>query len=523
MLLQALPEGVKQEMIATRHMDAANILFKVFKTFQPGGLAERKQMLSQLTTTAAAKTSQEAVNALRLWKRQSQRAAELHATMPDIVLQVRAISGIMDELLAKDAQAAFRVNAYRMQHGIDVAPTEQSMALFFELLMAEAEQMVTSEANQGEVEEEKQNGKGSKPSVKMMTVPGNKLRTCHFWGSKEGCKMGSQCRYGHDWTEVEDKQARCWNCSSSQHIKPDCPYRSRQDGQSRSSIGGSTGGEFGKGNEGKGDGKGKKGFKGKKGEGKFGGKQGQGKDKDDKEKKEDREDQPAVKELNVEKPETGDKGGSNNGTGPGANGQEGLMTEVTSLLRSLRMTVDSDPKVRVCQIKRLQTEEKSSVLLDGGATHCMRERRSKEEWTRAVPVKVQLASGEVELRQCEETTTLLSDHPVQSIIPVSKVTELGYTVRWDRGGCQIEHIGKGKLVIKMAQGCPTIDAEEGEKLLQEIEEMERKKARIRAILQCNVLAESEEEKEIAALQTRYPKVPMRILERIPGEKKWDAT
>ena len=33
MLLQALPEGVKQEMIATRHMDAANIPFKVIKTF----------------------------------------------------------------------------------------------------------------------------------------------------------------------------------------------------------------------------------------------------------------------------------------------------------------------------------------------------------------------------------------------------------------------------------------------------------------------------------------------------------
>lgn len=178
------------------------------------------------------------------------------------------------------------------------------------------------------------------------------------------------------------------------------------------------------------------------------------------------------------------------------------------------MTVENEPKVKVCQIKRLR--------VDGGATHCVRERRTMEEWERASSLRVQLASGEVELRQCEDTATLLSDQPVQSIIPVAKVTELGYTVRWDRNGCQIKHVVMGKLRIKMVQGCPTIEMERGEKLFEEIEEMERRKERVRAILHCGVLAESEEEKEIAELQSMFPRVPMRILERILGEKRWDA-
>ena len=70
------------------------------------------------------------------------------------------------------------------------------------------------------------------------------------------------------------------------------------------------------------------------------------------------------------------------------------MTEVTSLLKSLSMTEENEPRVKNCQIKRLRADEKSSVLLDGGATHCVRERRSIEEWERASSVRVQLASGE---------------------------------------------------------------------------------------------------------------------------------
>jgi len=38
-------------------MDSVNIPYKILKTYQPGGLAERRQILAELTVTGAAKNS----------------------------------------------------------------------------------------------------------------------------------------------------------------------------------------------------------------------------------------------------------------------------------------------------------------------------------------------------------------------------------------------------------------------------------------------------------------------------------
>eukprot|EP00435_Cladocopium_sp_Y103_P022093 s4393_g5.t1 len=57
--------------------------------------------------------------------------------------------------------------------------------------------------------------------------------------------------------------------------------------------------------------------------------------------------------------------------------------------------------------------------------------------------------------------------------------------------------------------------------MKEVEDSERKKARLRAVMTCGVIAENDYEKKIAELQAMFPEVPLRILERIPGEKEWD--
>ena len=99
--------------------------------------------------------------------------------------------------------------------------------------------------------------------------------------------------------------------------------------------------------------------------------------------------------------------------------------------------------------------------------------------------------------------------------------ENGYVVKWDRESCRIEHVRQGKIPIEMNQGCPTVQEVWGKRLMEEVEETERRKARIRAIMACGVMAEDEHEKKVAELQALFPQVPMRILERIPGEKQWD--
>ena len=88
------------------------------------------------------------------------------------------------------------------------------------------------------------------------------------------------------------------------------------------------------------------------------------------------------------------------GTGDAAAAADGLMTEVTSLLKSLRVATQRGPQIRAYRLKsaEVQGEGRSvgRMLLDGGATHCLRQPNSNKEWEESVPVQVQLASGQVE-------------------------------------------------------------------------------------------------------------------------------
>ena len=179
------------------------------------------------------------------------------------------------------------------------------------------------------------------------------------------------------------------------------------------------------------------------------------------------------------------------------------------------------PQIRTYNVRKLQSEENEGTLLDGGATHCLRKKASQQEWDQAHPVTVRLATGEVNLRQCPITTTLLVEAEAQPIVPVSKLTEVEYTMRWGKDQCKVERPKHGRIPFKMRQGCPTVDDQIGERMMKEIEDHERKRARVRAVMKCGVLAEDDHEKDVAALQAAFPEVPMRVLEKIPGEKNWD--
>eukprot|EP00435_Cladocopium_sp_Y103_P038074 s1529_g10.t1 len=50
LLLQAVPKAIKSELIATHELTSAAIMFRVLRTFQPGGLVEKSRLLEDLTT-----------------------------------------------------------------------------------------------------------------------------------------------------------------------------------------------------------------------------------------------------------------------------------------------------------------------------------------------------------------------------------------------------------------------------------------------------------------------------------------
>ena len=70
----------------------------------------------------------------------------------------------------------------------------------------------------------------------------------------------------------------------------------------------------------------------------------------------------------------------NTTAGSGEMNSESLVSEVTALLRSMRMQGPQGPRLSAISIKRLERNVSRTTLLDGGATHCLRPTTSQQEF-----------------------------------------------------------------------------------------------------------------------------------------------
>ena len=123
----------------------------------------------------------------------------------------------------------------------------------------------------------------------------------------------------------------------------------------------------------------------------------------------------------------------------------------------------------------------SRALLDGGATHVLRPARRKEEFEKAIPIKVELAAGVTTLRQVEATGTLLTDFDTQIIVPLGKVVRLGYKVKWENDSFEL---WDQRVEVLLEAGCPTVELKVAKALIGELEtyeaDMSRRVAALRA-------------------------------------------
>ena len=266
LLLPAVPDEIRQDLVANRELWPSAIMYKVLRTYQPGGWSERSSLLAELTQVSVAKDPMQAATGLRLWKRQRARAIELGAGLPDLMLQVRALDSVVSQILPQHPQALFRVSAFRMETHIDERPATESLLQFHELLQAEVDTLVHSMPGSGGADKPatkalqlspQQGEKGGKPGQNSTTTTSpDKVKPCRFWGSADGCRHAKQCRFGH--AALPDARERCWLCSAKDHRKSDCPYAKETAGSQAGGSGGGGGragkGEVGKSENGKGKG-----------------------------------------------------------------------------------------------------------------------------------------------------------------------------------------------------------------------------------------------------------------------------
>ena len=530
LLLKAIPADIKSVLVAARELCATTILYRLLTTYQPGGANEKALLLSHLTTTPAGKDLTQLATTLRTWRRYFQRAVEIDTTLPDPTLMVRSLDGPTQGVAAVDSQAAFRLSQMRSQLCLDEKPTQETVYRYSQCVLAEVETLILTRASMTTPK-----APSTPPTVKALsqTSPGptsSPSKICAFWGSDGGCKLGRGCRYVHDWANVSDKSNRCWICSSTLHHRGDCPARSA--GGSGGGVAGSSGvSEMKEEKGGKSKGKGGKDHKGK-GEFKGGGKTGinkvaanttQGAGTTSESTPSTQPQQPSGEGKQAE------QGSTNSANGPQQE-TAGLVAEVTSLLKSMRVSQEDGsrstrgvmkPAISAVRLKRMEIGKESTVLLDGGATNCMRKAKSWKEHEEGVPVQVSLASGTAEMRQDRESGTLLVMQDVQPIVPISDLVKIGVRVEWSSTGCVMSHGGR-RLPVYLDAGCPVIGLKEGMELMAQVEEFYKRRSRLRvAAVSVDPNQQDLEMVEAANFATDYPGVPLRFVERIPGKVRWD--
>ena len=507
-LLKALPDSLRSELVAQREISSVSIVYKVLRVYQPGGLGERTTLLKQLVDLKAPGGLGEWMGALRSWRRWLTRIQELGISAPDPVLLLATLDRFSGVLAKSSPQIAFRLQITRAALRVDIAPNESSVMQFSETLLAEGEaafhggshlplkdtvkvKALETDSAQPLMEEaprpkewkqrprdgqDWKGGKGDGKHGKTGDQKGGEKPVCKYFLSDAGCKKGQKCTFNHDWSGIS-RHGRCWTCGSTQHLKPDCPVRESPKGKK---VDADDGGKSSRGAEASG---------------------------------------PAAKASIGPKEEPGArKAQADVSEHPTKAGDE-LVKEAVELLRSLRPSLKMVAVKSACDVSGV-----TRALLDGGATHILRPAVSAEEFQAATPIKVELAAGHAMLRQLQDSGTILTDYPTQVIVPLGKVTQLGYRVHWEGELFELWSPTGEKVPVELESGCPTVELRTAEELIAQLETKEVEYSRrLRALragdrgdLNPQVWAWLED------LKTLWPQVPEELLVRVIPSGSWSG-
>ena len=525
MLLQAVPKDIYEDLVANRHMSAGQVMFKLYTVFQPGGQVERTSLLQMLVDwKGPSNDAAEMVNSIRKWRRWVVRAEELQLVLPDPLVLAGVVAKMSDALARLGgAQAAYRLSSVRQHLGIDLRPGMQEIRTFSELLQAEAGEMAIrqpgntiqgpttkpnnvvgvksmsgpdpsgnppkggSKGKQDDAAGSSTGRRGQKPELPINAANVVHKTACVNWLTDKGCRYAERCRFVH--TVLDSKDGRCFNCSGKGHSKRECAAGKRSE--SREPKGGSVG------------------------EGDAGA--------------------PESVEGGLDEAETAAQITPEN---------EEVIQEVNHLLKSITgpmpKTIGKRAECGPCEAKTVKVTPKNSInpgperaaqavqevnhhmkgiagpmlkslgnggdpevedtgLLDGGATHPLRQGTS-DEIKNAVQVTVELAHGAAQLYQNPMNGTLLSEGPVEPIVPLRGLAELGYTITWSRAGCAVKHPRLGKIKCWERSGCPVVRRDHALALITEIERMDTEKRNDRRFTR-------EEANKVSTKISRFKKEP----------------
>ena len=444
LLLQAVPEVVKEELISARRLSVFGILTQLLLTYCPGGVPEKQTLLRSLEDPMEVATMAEAPSAIRRWLRWKLRSQEIGAVTPDPALLLKGLNKLTRKVLESNKELQFRVSLARNSLGVDTRPTDITVNQFATHLLAEVEQVSLAEKRAASV--------GTKGDVKLKAMEVDKGKgkgkdrlegdekqkpKCKFYLTDGGCRKGKECGFSHD---VRDEKRRCYTCGSVDHLSPSCT-RSRGPSSETSptkprvaKVEGEDKGSSGK----------------------------------DPEVSSQASSDSAVKDLLEEANKMLRSLSSKPSSSQASSGGSTQEDERKDVMERLQQQLKA---MKAFKMRRLATGADVG-LVDSGATHALRPRRDGENVQKYPLVDVGLADGRaVRLRMAPGGSMIAPSPAIEPIVPMGQLTEvLGCQIVWSHGEMQLRHPEKGDIPIQMKEGCPHLAKSTALDLIAEIED-----------------------------------------------------
>ena len=234
MIINSMTESLRIDMVARRAtQNCVKMMFRAYTFYQPGGGAERQDVLRRLQTPleyVSGDSMQQALQAVRAWPRWLERCRKVHMIPPDPSVLARGLMALTDHHMAKSSDANFRTAMLRTSLRLDGRPTIEQVVSYQRHLQAELEVLLSANSQGGSNTQPKLRGVESTGMAKAKDAGGRAQATpatelCRYFAKASGCKRGDKCSYSHSMSSMEkDVRARkCLNCGAESHRQKDCP------------------------------------------------------------------------------------------------------------------------------------------------------------------------------------------------------------------------------------------------------------------------------------------------------------
>ena len=467
LLLAAMSAELKSDMISQRiTQNAPKMLFRLFTWFQPGGSAEREEVLRRLQVpqefVEAGGTVREALKEVREWPRWLARCTKMGMVPPDPSVMARGLCALSEKHLQGSPDSAFRTAMLRTSLRLDGQPTLDQVRSYQRHIQAEMENLAaasptavatTPKARAMEVStgtptaSPKSGAKQKEKSTEM----------CRYFARPAGCKRGDRCTYGHSMQNMdrELRAKKCLKCGSESHRAKECMVGKQQPKNWTPTL-----------------------------------------PVQPKMQEKARAPTPSVSTMSTASSTLDAPDGPVQGVPWTMESLVQAAQQVIQQQASMAASGDSSPEkvkpeMKVLSLRDIRVssvDASTSALLDSGATHCLRNAIDEEEWLGAEEVVVQLAGNKSLTMRLTQTGSLLmpprsttTSSSVgttggQTIVPLGELVKtLGYTMIWSPNGCVLRDSDGGEQRLRVTGGCPHLHETEALAMIARLEDRKRER------------------------------------------------